>query len=39
MQSFGGQVWIITAMCLTVLTISLIALLMSPETRHVDIEK
>lgn len=39
MQSFGGQVWIITAMCLILLSVSFVALLISPETRNVDITK
>jgi MFS family permease len=39
MQTFGGQVWIITAMCVTIILISFVALLMSPETRHLDLNR
>lgn len=39
MQSFGGQVWIITGMCVTVILVSFIALLMSPETRNFDLNR
>jgi MFS family permease len=39
MQTFGGQVWIITAMCVIVILISFVALLMSPETRNYDLNR
>lgn len=39
MQSFGGKVWIITGMCVTVILVSFIALLMSPETRNFDLDR
>lgn len=39
LEHSGGGVIGITAMCLTVVVASLIALLMSPETRHVDLAK
>jgi MFS family permease len=34
----GGSSWGLTAMCVALVVISLIALLLSPETRHVDLQ-
>ena len=39
MQTSGGQVWTLTAMCVTVILVSFIALLISPETRYVDLDR
>ena len=39
MQTSGGQVWVLTAMCVTVILMSFIALLVSPETRYVDLDR
>ncbi len=34
MQSSGGQVWVLTAMCVLIIIMSLVALVVSPETRN-----
>ncbi|SFU17273.1 MFS transporter [Mesorhizobium sp. YR577] len=39
MQKFGGEVWIITAMCVIIIMVSFVALLMSPETRDFDLNR
>jgi MFS family permease len=39
MQTSGGQVWTGTAMCVTLIVVSFIALLASPETRYVDLDR
>jgi MFS family permease len=39
MQTSGGQVWTVTAMCVTLIVVSFIALLASPETRYVDLDR
>jgi MFS family permease len=39
MQSFGGQVWVLTAMCVVIIAMSLVALLVSPETRNFDLDR
>jgi MFS family permease len=39
MQVFGGQVWVLTAMCLLLIGISFTALLASPETRYIDLDR
>jgi MFS family permease len=39
MQSSGGQVWILTALCLAIISMSLVALLASPETRNLDLDR
>ncbi len=39
MQTSGGQVWTVTAMCVIIIVVSFIALLASPETRHVDLDR
>jgi MFS family permease len=39
MQKFGGEVWIITAMCVIIILVSFVALLMSPETRDFDLNR
>jgi hypothetical protein len=39
MQTSGGQVWTVTAMCVILIVVSFIALLASPETRYVDLNR
>lgn len=39
MQSSGGQVWVLTVMCLALIVMSLIALLASPETRNFELDR
>jgi MFS family permease len=39
MQTSGGQVWTVTAMCVILIVVSFIALLASPETRYVDLDR
>jgi hypothetical protein len=39
MQSSGGQVWILSALCLAIISMSLVALLASPETRNLDLDR
>ena len=37
--AYTGQVWTVTAMCVVIIIVSFIALLASPETRHVDLDR
>lgn len=39
LQHVGGQTWVITAFCGVVVGASLIAILASPETRHLDLKR
>jgi MFS family permease len=39
MQSSGGQVWVLTAMCVVLIVMSLVALLASPETRNFALDR
>jgi MFS family permease len=39
MQVSGGQVWVLAVGCIAITVISLIALLASPETRHLDLDR
>jgi MFS family permease len=39
LQHAGGQTWVITTFCAVVVGASLIAILASPETRHLDIKR
>jgi MFS family permease len=38
-QHSGGQTWVITAFCVVIILFSLVAIIASPETRHVDIKR
>ena len=39
MQSSGGQVWVLTAMCVLIIVMSLVALVASPETRNFALDR
>lgn len=39
LQHSGGQTWVITAFCVVVVGASLIAIIKSPETRHLDLKR
>jgi MFS family permease len=39
LQYSGGQIWVVTTFCVTIVVASLIAIIASPETRHVQIER
>jgi MFS family permease len=39
MQSSGGQVWVLTAMCVVIIVMSLVALVASPETRNFALDR
>ena len=39
MQSSGGQVWVLTAMCVLIIVMSLVALVVSPETRNFALDR
>jgi hypothetical protein len=39
MQSSGGQVWVLTAMCVVIIVMSLVALVVSPETRNFALDR
>jgi hypothetical protein len=39
MQSSGGQVWVLTAMCVVMIVMSLAALVSSPETRNFALDR
>jgi MFS family permease len=39
MQTSGGRVWVLGAMCVVISVLSLLALLASPETRYLDLDR
>ena len=39
MQQSGGQVWVLTAMCLVLSAISFASLLTIPESRHLSLKR